>query len=315
MTILKNEKKTAGNAKTKGGVPGHAGNDPQGAHQFGDTPPNVPPRSQQMYPPEYGGPGPSVASTSFHRLAGLNLNKQYGGGARFARNKLSNVLVDEFKGVQGKRLQRAVSDDPSKRRKSLLVQDTRETVNKSSKTQAQALPSGEANSSGLPGEATATASTSTVDEKGCNSEDEYDSRTQESMNEDELREREARFAAKMAKKGLIIKPMGEDGACLFRAVADQVYGDQDMHEVIRKQCMDYIAQNRDYFSQYITEDFNDYVMRKRLNHVHGNHIEIQAISEMYNRTVEVYCYRSDPMNIFHRGESAEIGRASCRERV
>lgn len=45
----------------------------------------------------------------------------------------------------------------------------------------------------------------------------------------------------MRKKGLRIKQMGEDGACLFRAVADQVYGDQEMHDIVRKQCMDYLV--------------------------------------------------------------------------
>ena len=43
------------------------------------------------------------------------------------------------------------------------------------------------------------------------------------------------------KKRLIIRKMIEDGACLFRAVADQVYGDQDMHMIVRKHCMDYIV--------------------------------------------------------------------------
>lgn len=50
------------------------------------------------------------------------------------------------------------------------------------------------------------------------------------------------------------------------------------------------AANSDYFSQYVTEDFDHYVRRKRLDFVHGNHIEIQAMSEMYNRTIEVFCY-------------------------
>lgn len=45
----------------------------------------------------------------------------------------------------------------------------------------------------------------------------------------------------MRKMGFIVKKMGEDGACLFRAVADQVYGDQEMHGVVRKHCMDYIV--------------------------------------------------------------------------
>lgn len=51
----------------------------------------------------------------------------------------------------------------------------------------------------------------------------------------------------MRKMGFIVKKMGEDGACLFRAVADQVYGDQEMHGVVRKHCMDYIVsiENKD----------------------------------------------------------------------
>lgn len=122
----------------------------------------------------------------------------------------------------------------------------------------------------------------------------------------------------MRKRGFIIRRMGEDGACLFRAVADQVYGDQEMHSTVRRHCMDYIvsclsrsmccwpakktsdlfltlsesiqAANGDYFSQYMTEDFTAYVSRKRLENVHGNHIEMQAMSEMYNRPIEVFCY-------------------------
>lgn len=72
----------------------------------------------------------------------------------------------------------------------------------------------------------------------------------------------------MRRKGYTIKLMGEDGACLFRAVADQLYGDQviflniigqilfdriynniliflifiqDMHRRVRSQCMNYIV--------------------------------------------------------------------------
>lgn len=51
-------------------------------------------------------------------------------------------------------------------------------------------------------------------------------------------------------------------------------------------------QNREYFAQFVTEDITDYVSRKRNSHVHGNHIEIQAISEIYNRPVELYSYQT-----------------------
>ena len=50
------------------------------------------------------------------------------------------------------------------------------------------------------------------------------------------------------------------------------------------------VKNCDYFSQYITEDFDTYIARKRTDNCHGNHVEMQALSEMYNRNVEVYVY-------------------------
>ncbi|XP_060599836.1 OTU domain-containing protein 5-B-like [Ruditapes philippinarum] len=101
------------------------------------------------------------------------------------------------------------------------------------------------------------------------------------------------------KKGFTIKKMGEDGACLFRAVADQVYGDQEMHSTVRKQCIEYLAKNADYYSHYVTEDFTTYLNRKRMDHCHGNHLEIQAMCEIYNRPIEVYQYSIEPINTFH----------------
>ncbi|CAL1270715.1 unnamed protein product [Larinioides sclopetarius] len=142
------------------------------------------------------------------------------------------------------------------------------------------------------------------DPSGYNSGDEYD-RSFDQMTDEELREKELMFEAKLRKKGYSIKKMGEDGACMFRAVADQVYGDQEMHSAIRKLCMDYMAKNSDYYSQYVTEDFDKYLQRKRSDHIHGNHIEMQAMSEMFNRHIEVYHYSSEPINIFHGSQKTD----------
>lgn len=64
-------------------------------------------------------------------------------------------------------------------------------------------------------------------------------------------------------------------------------------------------QNREYFTQFVTEDIDSYVLRKRNNHVHGNHIEIQAISEIFNRPVEIYAYHTEPVNIFGQEQIKE----------
>lgn len=60
--------------------------------------------------------------------------------------------------------------------------------------------------------------------------------------------------------------------------------------MVRKLCMDYITKNADYFSHYLTEPFDQYVERKRRANAHGNHIEMHALSEMYNRPIEIYHY-------------------------
>ncbi|XP_041763218.1 OTU domain-containing protein 5-B isoform X1 [Anopheles merus] len=134
---------------------------------------------------------------------------------------------------------------------------------------------------------------------GYNSGDEYIDSKDAQLTADEWKKRDEAFAKVLSERGFILHEMEEDGACLFRAISLQIYGDQEMHEAIRQQTMDYIYQNREYFAQFVTEDIADYVERKRANHVHGNHIEIQAMSEMYNRSVELYCYQTEPTNIFN----------------
>ena len=93
--------------------------------------------------------------------------------------------------------------------------------------------------------------------------------------------------------------MKSDGACLFRAVADQVYGDQEMHKIVRQKCMDYMLKNDKFFSKFIPEAFDEYIRRKRNKSTYGDHVEIQALSEIYNRPIEVYQYSAEPINTFN----------------
>ncbi|EGC31754.1 hypothetical protein DICPUDRAFT_10519, partial [Dictyostelium purpureum] len=100
-------------------------------------------------------------------------------------------------------------------------------------------------------------------------------------------------------KGYVIRKMKQDGNCLFRSVADQIYGDQEMHSTVREKCLDYMEAERDHFSQFITEDFNEYIKRKRNDKVFGNNTEMQAMAELFNRPIEVYSKSLEPINIFH----------------
>uniref|UniRef100_A0A1Q3F6D2 ubiquitinyl hydrolase 1 n=1 Tax=Culex tarsalis TaxID=7177 RepID=A0A1Q3F6D2_CULTA len=175
------------------------------------------------------------------------------------------------------------------------------TVTSPALSALNALPSSSAstNSCNNPCKSSAPAAADEASLSGYNSGDEHVGQKDAQLTPDEWKKRDEAFVKIMSDRGFIIKDMEEDGACLFRAISLQIYGDQDMHEIIRQQTMDYIFQNREYFAQFVTEDINSYVARKRANHVHGNHIEIQAMSEMYNRSVELYCYQLEPINIFN----------------
>ncbi|KAK8697708.1 hypothetical protein V6N13_113847 [Hibiscus sabdariffa] len=119
-------------------------------------------------------------------------------------------------------------------------------------------------------------------------------------------ERERQFELDIRRaKGLEVKRMLEDGNCLFRAVADQVYGDSEAYDLIRQMCIDYMERERDHFSQFITEGFTSYCKRKRRDKVYGNNVEIQALSEMYNRPIHIYSYSIEPINIFHGSYNTE----------
>ncbi|KAL3789106.1 hypothetical protein HJC23_008568 [Cyclotella cryptica] len=102
---------------------------------------------------------------------------------------------------------------------------------------------------------------------------------------------------------LEITPMAGDGNCLFRAISLQVYGSEDMHALVRSQCLDFMEKEQEHFQDFVAESYQEYIRRKRCGGVHGNHAEIQAMSELYNRKIEVYVPpRVVPMNIFQQDD-------------
>lgn len=75
--------------------------------------------------------------------------------------------------------------------------------------------------------------------------------------------------------------------------------------MIRERCMDYMVQNRDHYAEFVTEDFDAYIARKRSETAMGNHLEMQAMSEMFNRNIEVYAYSTEPINTFLAAGASE----------
>lgn len=79
----------------------------------------------------------------------------------------------------------------------------------------------------------------------------------------------------------------------------QAYGDEDQHRLVRVKCMQYIQTERAYFHNFIEGNFDDYIARKRTHGEWGDDVEIQAMSEIYDRPIEIYAYDTKPMKTFH----------------
>ncbi|MCD7466540.1 hypothetical protein HAX54_003351 [Datura stramonium] len=78
--------------------------------------------------------------------------------------------------------------------------------------------------------------------EGYNSADEQNPNFGSSRNDVE---REHQFEIDIRRaKGLEVKKMREDGNCLFRAVADQVYGDSEAYDLVRQMCIDYMERGK-----------------------------------------------------------------------
>jgi len=79
-----------------------------------------------------------------------------------------------------------------------------------------------------------------------------------------------------------------DGNCMFRAVAIHILQNQSKHYIIRNTVVDYIAKNKDYFSEFIDDNFENYIGKLSQNGFWGGDVELQAIGEIYAKRIEIY---------------------------
>eukprot|EP00518_Triparma_eleuthera_P023386 CAMPEP_0197549124 /NCGR_PEP_ID=MMETSP1320-20131121/3095_1 /TAXON_ID=91990 /ORGANISM="Bolidomonas sp., Strain RCC2347" /LENGTH=342 /DNA_ID=CAMNT_0043109289 /DNA_START=23 /DNA_END=1051 /DNA_ORIENTATION=+ len=118
-------------------------------------------------------------------------------------------------------------------------------------------------------------------------------------------------AARSSKRGLPNLPahlelvaVPGDGNCLFRALALQIFGDQSFHTELRAKAVAFMERNREAFESFVGvvggENWEEYLERKARDGVYGNNIEIQAISELFNRPIYIFTPTSStPINTFH----------------
>ena len=89
-----------------------------------------------------------------------------------------------------------------------------------------------------------------------------------------------------------------DGNCLFRAIAHQLYNDQELFREIRHAVTEYMTTERERFAPHFEsmeandKDFEAYLDRMRLAGQWGGAVEILAAEELFDRyasTCECVC--------------------------
>lgn len=88
------------------------------------------------------------------------------------------------------------------------------------------------------------------------------------------------FRAQLDALGLKVIEVTADGNCFFRALADQLEGDEDKHEAYRKMVVHYIMKNRENFEPFIEDDvpFDEYCQSMGKDGTWAGNMELQAAS-------------------------------------
>ena len=99
-----------------------------------------------------------------------------------------------------------------------------------------------------------------------------------------------KFRLQLAQYGLRLKEIGGDGNCLFRAIADQLEGNEKVHRKYRADAIEYIEANKNDFIPFIEDDetIDQYLDEMRKDGVWGGQLEIQALSMMYKFNIIVH---------------------------
>ncbi|KAG2724367.1 hypothetical protein I3760_01G013900 [Carya illinoinensis] len=90
----------------------------------------------------------------------------------------------------------------------------------------------------------------------------------------------SQFRAQLDALGLKIVQVTADGNCFFRALADQLEGNEEEHKKYRSMVVEYILKNREMFEPFIEDEvpFDEYCQSMEKEGTWAGHMELQAAS-------------------------------------
>ncbi|CAD8210670.1 unnamed protein product [Paramecium pentaurelia] len=89
------------------------------------------------------------------------------------------------------------------------------------------------------------------------------------------------FNKRLQHVGLTLRDVNADGNCLFRAIADQLTGNEENYNKYRSMAIKQLQKNQNFFSNFHHESsttFNEYTKQMSEDGIWGGHLELQALS-------------------------------------
>jgi len=113
----------------------------------------------------------------------------------------------------------------------------------------------------------------------------------------------------LKKRGLERLKIPKDGACMFRAVADQISLTQSTHLLVRQRCVDFISKHRDDYEPFVCVSgmpWDHYLFEMRKVNSWGGQVELQALSLTFNINIIIYSIQTKEPTIVDNGFSKSI---------
>jgi hypothetical protein len=107
--------------------------------------------------------------------------------------------------------------------------------------------------------------------------------------EEKIEDGLALLRARVANVGVAVVYMKDDGNCQFRSLAQELYGDQELHTTVRQTVLRYMKEHADEFSFYVGEaaEWRQYLKRMGGLRTWGDELTLRAAADAFGVVIHV----------------------------
>ncbi|KAG2430861.1 hypothetical protein HXX76_009835 [Chlamydomonas incerta] len=117
---------------------------------------------------------------------------------------------------------------------------------------------------------------------------------------------EADLGTELAAVGLRIKDITGDGNCFFRALGDQLKGEEKAHAELRARIVAFMSEHEDDFAPFVEDDesFGSYIARMKKDGTWAGYMEVVAASRCLGANLTIYQAGQPRWRVLHHPEDS-----------